>query len=71
MYTLIFKTNIQSELALKELDALLNGNTDYFNWSVDTEDIDRVLRVMSTKNNTLEIINTLKQAGYKCEELPD
>ncbi len=71
MHTLIFKTNIQSEQALKELDILLHKTTECLNWSVDTEDIDKVLRVNSSTNNTTEIINTLKQAGYICEELPD
>ena len=71
MHTLIFKTNIQSGQALKELDKLLDNNTEYLSWSVDTEDVDKVLRVTSTKNNTIEIISTLKQAGYFCEELPD
>lgn len=71
MHTLIFKTNIQSEQALKELGALLNSTPDCIDWNVDTEDIDKVLRVKSTTNNTIEIINTLNQAGYFCEELPD
>ncbi len=71
MHTLIFKTNIQSEQALKELDMLLHKTAECIDWSVDTEDIDKVLRVNSSINNTTQIINTLKQAGYICEELPD
>lgn len=71
MYTLIFKTNIQSEQALKEVAGLMSANSSLLNWSVDTEDIDRVLRVKSTKNDALEIISVLNKAGYNCEELPD
>lgn len=71
MHTLIFKTNIQSEQALKELNKLLDNTPECIHWSIDTEDIDKALRVKSKTNNTTEIINTLNQAGYICEELPD
>ena len=71
MYTLIFKTNIQSEQALKEIALLMSANSSLLNWSIDTEDIDKVLRVKSTKSNAAEIITTLSEAGYSCEELPD
>ena len=71
MYTLIFKTNIPSEQALKEIALLMSANSFLLNWSIDTEDIDKVLRVKSTKSNAAEIITALSKAGYSCEELPD
>jgi hypothetical protein len=71
MYTLVFKTNIQSDQALKEVNTLLDTNAALLTWSVDTEDVDKVLRVKSTADNSAEIISILKQAGYSCEELPD
>ncbi len=71
MYTLIFKTNIESEQAVKEINDLFNANTSFLKWNVDTEDVDKVLRVNSTINDSAEIIKTLIKAGYSCEELPD
>jgi len=71
MYTLIFKTNIESELALKEIEVALVADTNLLDWSIDREDIDKVLRVESKINNSKEIINTIRHAGYICEELPD
>jgi hypothetical protein len=71
MYTLIFKTNIESELALKEIEAAFVMDTNLLDWSVDREDIDKVLRIESKINNSQEIINTVRHAGYVCEELPD
>lgn len=71
MYTLIFKTNIQTELDLKEIATLMSANNSLLNWNVDREDIDKILRVKSMKNDALEIISALNKAGYSCEELPD
>ncbi|MES2591230.1 MAG: hypothetical protein V4608_05045 [Bacteroidota bacterium] len=71
MYTLIFKTNIESEQELKEIEPLFNSNTSFIKWNIDTEDVDKVLRVNSIADNSAEIIATLNKAGYHCEELPD
>ncbi len=41
-------------------------------WTIDTEDIDKVLKV-ETKGNLSEnnMINLLKSSGFDCEVLPD
>ncbi len=68
----IFKTNIKSNLDL-DLDMirlLFSSNRHIFNWSVDLEDIDKVLRIESHKNLSVkDIINQLKLIGFSCEEL--
>lgn len=71
MYILIFKTNIDTATAHKEVALLLNAHQSVIDWSIDKEDIDKVLRIESQLNNTGEIISTIKQAGFMCEELPD
>ncbi|MBI3519054.1 MAG: hypothetical protein HY062_06815 [Bacteroidetes bacterium] len=71
MHILIFRTNIETDDAHKEVGQLLNSHPLIIDWNIDKEDIDKVLRVQSTANNSLEIISTINQAGFMCEELPD
>ena len=70
-HLLIFKTNIETENAASEIGKLLKSNTSVINWHIDQEDIDNVLRIESSINNIKEIITTINQAGFICEELPD
>jgi hypothetical protein len=71
MHILIFKTNIESDDAHKEIHALLSTQEFILDWNIDKEDIDKVLRIESKINNTNDIINTISKAGFICEELPD
>ena len=71
MHILIFRTNIETEDAHKEVSVLLNAETSIIGWNIDREDIDKVLRIESHANNTSEIIHRISQAGFFCEELPD
>ncbi len=65
---LVFKTNIktpQDTLAIK--DAL---NIDAIEqWTVDTEDTDCVLRVVTQTLSINEMINIITNEGYECSEL--
>ena len=70
-YILIFKTNIKFKKDLKKIEALLNGNPSITCWNIDMNDIDKVLRVVTTDINPTELINMVKKEGYVCEELPD
>jgi DNA replicative helicase MCM subunit Mcm2 (Cdc46/Mcm family) len=71
MHILIFKTNIETEQAYDEVGSLLSAHSSVINWSLDKEDIDKVLRIESTVNNSSDIILTISKAGFICEELPD
>ncbi len=71
MHILIFKTNIETDDAHKEISALLNAETSITDWHIDKEDIDKVLRIESKVNNTTDIIHRISKAGFTCEELPD
>ncbi|WP_299115976.1 hypothetical protein [uncultured Winogradskyella sp.] len=66
----IFKTKIKTKIELKSIKALLNSNSSILNWSIDLEDVDKVLRVESQKNlSEKDIINLIKSGGFYCEEL--
>lgn len=71
MHILIFKTNIETEDAQKEIASLLSAEASVVGWNIDREDIDKVLRIESHINNTTDIIHRISKAGFICEELPD
>lgn len=70
-HILIFKTNIGTDSAHNEVGSLLDAQSSIIDWHIDKEDIDKVLRIESTINNSNEIISTINKAGFICEELPD
>lgn len=68
LHILIFRTNIHSASDMAAIAPHLES-PHIIRWSVDREDIDRVLRVEATHDATHEIMNSIQQAGYHCEEL--
>lgn len=72
MELLIFKTNIESNKKIQMVKPIFNNDPTILDWSVDTEDIDNVLRIESAggidENKIIGMINT---CGFKCENLPD
>lgn len=71
MNIFVYKTDIESEYDLENVDDLLSNHETILRWNVDREDIDRVLRIESTADNAGELMQTLVQAGYFCQELAD
>ncbi len=68
-YILVFKTNIRFKKDIKSVEPLLDGHAAILKWNIDMQDSDRVLRLESQQNIAGEIINSIRQAGYHCEEL--
>ena len=71
MNILIFKTNIRLKKDVGVIKPLLSADESILQWNVDRDDTDKVLRIVSTSNDPLDIIKTINKAGYHCEELPD
>lgn len=72
MKLIILRTNIKNKKKVKRIKPILNKHPQIISWSVDTEDIDNVLRIEST--NLLfenEIIELVKNNGFQCEDLPE
>lgn len=69
VHVLVFKTNIQFKKDLKTVGVCLQEKETVLDWNIDREDVDKVLRIESTIDNTNEIIKTITQAGFFCEEL--
>lgn len=65
----IFKTNICTDADKQIINELLNADTGIQTWSLDTEDEDKVLRVVSCTLQQQQIINIINSKGYICCEL--
>ncbi|WP_317896650.1 hypothetical protein [Aurantibacillus circumpalustris] len=70
-HILIFKTNIKSEEDKTHIAEFLSNNGDIEEWSVDCDDIDCVLRIVSHKLDAEGIIKLINQKGFRCEELTE
>ena len=71
MNILIFKTNIRLKKDVGVIKPLLSADESIVQWNVDRDDTDKILRIVSTSNDSIDIIKTINEAGYHCEELPD
>lgn len=66
---LVFKTNIKTNEDILSVNDSLNSNQHVQEWSVDMEDVDCVLRVVSSHIGAQDIISIINNAGYHCQEL--
>jgi hypothetical protein len=67
----VFKTDIDSDSLIESVKPILNSNQYISDWSIDIEDIDNVLRIVSAELLENEIIKIIKSKGFSCEALPD
>jgi len=68
-HILIFKTNIDQLSTKCALSEALGKQTGISQWSIDHEDCDRVLRIVSETLSNQEIISFINAHGFECEEL--
>lgn len=66
---LVFRTNIATRNALQLAGDILNKLPGISRWTVDMEDVDRVLRIEAGDICADEITTLLTHAGYSCTEL--
>lgn len=72
MKLLIFRTDIKTKKKVKSLKPLFKEQATINKWTVDTEDIDNVLRIEAAENLTEnDIIYLLNNQGFYCEPLVD
>ena len=71
MNTLIFKTNINTEPDFLKVKSALKSKFDIKDTTIDLEDCDRVLRVITNNGTSLKISEEIKGLSYFCEELED
>jgi hypothetical protein len=66
---LIFKTNIRTEFDKLRIKNVLDASHKVLKWSIDMEDVDHVLRVISDSLSPEQIISVLDYVGFECAEL--
>jgi hypothetical protein len=71
MEILVFKTNVENMKHVRRLYSLLKTVQGVLKWNLDTEDVDKVLRVEVVSVAPGKIEMTLQSAGYYCKELKD
>jgi hypothetical protein len=65
----IFKTNIEQLCTDCKVSKTLNNHSAIQQWSVDTDDVDCVLRVVSETLTVETIIDIINNLGHECQEL--
>jgi hypothetical protein len=66
---LVFKTSIKNKIQVMKLKPHIDKILPNAKWNFDLDDCDKILRIDTTKNAGLEIIDLLKMHNYSCEEL--
>ena len=66
---LVLKTSIVTRFDLLKVDMLLFSHPQIFNWHVDLDDCDKVLRIECYGLNESDIAGILKEAGFEAERL--
>ena len=70
METLKFKTNIKCGGCVATVTPYLNKLSDIEKWEVDTQNPDKILTIVGKPElDGQQVIDTLKDAGYKAEKL--
>ncbi|SMC53503.1 hypothetical protein [Pedobacter africanus] len=67
-HILLFKTDIRTE-GDKRYIAKVMAENQIEQWTVDLQDIDCVLRIVSPTLKLQDVITLVKDNGYQCEEL--
>jgi len=65
----IFKTDIKTNIDKDIIKNALEQITHIEQWTVDNDDKDCVLRIISPNITVKEIIEIINQNGYQCQEL--
>lgn len=68
---LVFKTNVSLDHEVVKVADALAAEKNITRWSIDREDVDKVLRIECDRLHPIAVIRLLSDAGFQCEELPD
>ena len=69
---LVLRTDIKTRKKVKAVRPLFDNHPVIREWSIDTKDIDNVLRIEASDRLTeQEIVHLVRSHGFACEELPD
>lgn len=66
---LVFATNIRTNNDKQLISQTLNEISEIYQWNIDQEDIDCVLRVVSKTLSEEQIINIVNKHNFNCKPL--
>lgn len=69
MEILVFKTNLSDIHRIRDIESTLDIHPNIFQWNVDLNDNDNILRIVANDIAGEEVENMVISAGYFCEEL--
>ena len=71
MEVYVYKTNITNKKMVDALESVLSQQNEINQWTVDTEDCDKVLRIVSNEVFPEEhYMKIVHREGIECELLP-
>ena len=68
---LVFQTKVANDAELSRLAEILDTSPAIQEWTLDQQDVDKVLRVISEELHPDDIVHLLSGHGLYCRELPD
>ncbi len=71
MDVLIFKTNAATYEDFKKIKNFIFSLPNIKECTIDLDDCDKVLRIITDNLNPVYFMDKIKHLGYFCEELPD
>jgi len=69
MQILVFKTNLTDIKRVQEIESTLDVHPAIYQWNVDLNDSDNILRIVSRDIEAKEVEQLVLSQGYWCEEL--
>jgi len=64
---LVFRTSVEGITEQSRVASGLDTLVGTKNWTIDLDDVDKVLRVVCTKSSEAKIVSIFGERGYQCE----
>ena len=71
MNVLIFKTNLATKIDFNKICNILFNLPDVYDCTIDLEDCDKVLRVITSTQTAGCVKQKINNIGFACDELED
>lgn len=68
---LIFRSNIKTSYDRISVERMLDIHPHIDEWTLDQQDEDCVLRVVTGRLSSKQVVDIVKGCGYICEEMQD
>lgn len=69
---MVFRTSITNQKDVSIAQTFLNHHPSIYRWSIDLDDWEKVLKVVTTDTSNIQVLdieNHIGQLGFECTEL--